>query len=396
MALPEPTRRSLRRPIRGRDRGEEYRTATSLELFFDLCFVVAVSQASDQLAHQAIEGHLARGLGYYAASFFAIWWAWMGFSWFASAYDTDDVPYRIATFVQIVGALVLAAGIPDAFAGDFTVITAGYAVMRIAVVGQWLRASREDSDPARRRVARRYAGGISLLQVGWIGRLWLPEQWQMLAFAVLVIAELLVPVVSERGAAAAWHPEHIAERFGLFTLIVLGETVASATLAVQEALDGEHLVQLSLIAAGGLLTVFTMWWMYFARPGAALITTQTQAFRWGYGHYFILGSAAAVGAGLEIALALLGHPHTVSGFSAAWVFTVAVATFVILAWLLHVRPHGSRAGRSWAHPAIAVLILLTPFTGQPYLTTGLLMVVLLAVSLRAASHDMLPTATPSG
>ncbi|MEV5320322.1 low temperature requirement protein A [Streptomyces sp. NPDC052687] len=177
-----------------------------MELFFDLCFVVAVSQASTQLAEQVVEGHLARGLGYHAAVFFAIWWAWMGFSWFASAYDTDDVPYRIATFVQIAGALTLAAGIPGAFEGDFTVITAGYAVMRVGVVSQWLRASLEDQDPARRRVARRYAAGISLLQAGWIGRLWLPEQGQMPFFALLVIGELLVPVVSERGARAAWHP----------------------------------------------------------------------------------------------------------------------------------------------------------------------------------------------
>ncbi|MGA4960312.1 low temperature requirement protein A [Streptomyces lavendulocolor] len=391
MSLPKPVTHLLRRPMRSRDPGEEHRTATALELFFDLCFVVAVSQASAQLAEQVIEGHLARGLGYYAAAFFAIWWAWMGFSWFASAYDTDDVPYRIATFVQIAGALTLAAGIPDAFEGDFTVITAGYALMRIGVVSQWLRASLEDQDPARRRVARRYAVGISLLQVGWIGRLWLPEQLQMPVFALLVIGELLVPMISERGARAAWHPEHIVERFGLFTLIVLGETVASVARAVQEGIHGEHLFELCLIAAGGLLTVFTMWWMYFAQPGAALITTQKQAFRWGYGHYFILGSAAGVGAGLEIGIALLEHHGDVSSFTAAWIFSTAVAVFLLLAWLLHVRPHGTRAARSWLHPTIALLVWLTPYTGQPYLTTGLLTGLLLVLSLITASRQPTPS-----
>ncbi|MFB0620837.1 low temperature requirement protein A [Streptomyces sp. AGS-58] len=387
MSVPEPARHPLRRPMRGRDPGEEHRVSTTLELFFDLCFVVAVSQASAQLAEQVLDGHVARGLGYYAAAFFAIWWAWMGFSWFASAYDTDDVPYRIATFVQIAGALVLAAGVPDAFAGEFAVITAGYAVMRIGVVGQWLRASHEDLDADRRRIARRYAAGISILQAGWIGRLWLPGTWQMALFAGLVIGELLVPVFCERGPVAAWHPGHIAERFGLFTLIVLGETVTSATRAVQEALHGPHLLQLCLIAVGGLLTVFTMWWMYFAQPGAALITPQKQAFRWGYGHYLILGSATAVGAGLEIGVALLEHHGGVSGFTAAWIFSTAVAVFLVLAWLLHIRPHGTRAARSWLHPAIALLVWLTPFTGQPYLTTGLLATVLLVMSLITASRQ---------
>src|SRR5919199_835509 len=91
--------------------------------------------------------------------FFAIWWAWMNFTWFASAYDTDDVAYRLTTLVQISGALILAAGVPDAMDGsDFAVITAGYVVMRLAMVSQWLRAAR--ADPPHRRSSLRFAAGI--------------------------------------------------------------------------------------------------------------------------------------------------------------------------------------------------------------------------------------------
>ncbi|MFD5890629.1 low temperature requirement protein A [Streptomyces sp. NPDC060334] len=273
----------------GRDPAEEHRTATPLELFFDLCFVVAVGQASAQLAEQVAEGHIAQGLLHYAAVFAAIWWAWMHFTWFASAYD--NVPYRVAVFVQIAGALILAAGIPDAFHSDFSIITAGYVVMRVGLLSQWARAAHVDPSPARRRVARRYVIGLGVLQLGCIGRLWLPEHWQPWAFLVLLIGGLLASIIAERGAPSAWHPEHIAERFGLFTLIVLGESVAAATLTVQAGVEAGHLLDLSLIALGGLLTVFTMWWMYFARPGAHIITNNRQAFRWGYGHYFILASA---------------------------------------------------------------------------------------------------------
>ena len=129
------------RPMVARPPDERHRTATVLELFFDLCFVVAVAQAAATLHHQVAGGHIGEGVRGYASVFFAIWWAWMNFTWFASAYDTDDIPYRLTTLVQIAGALILAAGVPDAMAGsDFTVITAGYVVMRLAMVTQWLRA----------------------------------------------------------------------------------------------------------------------------------------------------------------------------------------------------------------------------------------------------------------
>ena len=133
---------------------EPHRAATPLELFFDLCFVVAVAQAASALHHEVAADHLGDGVVGYAMVFFAIWWAWMNFSWFASAYDTDDVAYRLTTLVQIAGALILAAGVPEAMDGsDFLVITVGYVVMRLAMVTQWLRAAR--ADPPHRRSSLR-------------------------------------------------------------------------------------------------------------------------------------------------------------------------------------------------------------------------------------------------
>ena len=91
----------------------------------------------------------------------------MNFTWFASAYDTDDVQYRLLTFIQIAGVLVVAAGVPRAFDdADYTVTVIGYVIMRIALVAQWLRAARED--PVRRSVALRFAVGIALVQIGWV------------------------------------------------------------------------------------------------------------------------------------------------------------------------------------------------------------------------------------
>jgi len=129
-------------PMRSCSPDEVHRAATPLELFFDLVFVVAVAQAGSRLHHGLAEAHIAEAIASYAMVFFAIWWAWMNFTWFASAYDTDDVPYRLAVFVQLTGALILAAGIPAAFdEHNFTLATIGYVVMRLPLVAQWLRAA---------------------------------------------------------------------------------------------------------------------------------------------------------------------------------------------------------------------------------------------------------------
>src|ERR1700754_4589452 len=196
MASPSGGRR-WRVPMLARDAGERHRVATPLELLFDLTFVVAVAAAAAQLAHAIAEDHAAEGLLGYLMVFFAIWWAWMNFTWFASAYDVDDVPYRLLTLVQMAGALILAAGVPAALNDyDFTAVTVGYAVMRIPMVVQWLRVAREHS--AGRRTARRYAIGIAVVQALWLLRLLLPHPLDYVGFAVLVVAEVAIPPWAER------------------------------------------------------------------------------------------------------------------------------------------------------------------------------------------------------
>src|ERR1700729_3238549 len=177
-------------PMRPRDIDEQHRASTPLELLFDLSFVVAVSQAADQLNASLGASHFHTAIVSYLLVFFAIWWAWVNFTWFASAYDVDDLLYRLLTFVQIIGVLILAAGVGSAFTtGNFTVMTIGYVVMRIAMVAQWLRAS--SGDPAARPAALRYAAGIAVLQVGWVLRLFLPQQAGLWAFYLLAVCEML-------------------------------------------------------------------------------------------------------------------------------------------------------------------------------------------------------------
>jgi low temperature requirement protein LtrA len=380
------------RPMVARPTDEEHRSATVLELFFDLCFVVAVAQAASALHHLIAEDHVGDGVVGYATVFFAIWWAWMNFTWFASAYDTDDVVYRLTTLVQIAGALILAAGVPDAMDGsDFAVITLGYVVMRLAMVAQWLRAAA--ADPPHRRSSLRFAAGIALVQLGWVLRLALPESLGMASFLVLVAAELTIPVWAERAAPTTWHPGHIAERYGLFTLIVLGECVLASTVAIQTALDeNAALADLATTAAGGLLTVFGMWWLYFGKEASAFLISLRAGIIWGYGHYLVFASAAAVGAGLAVNVDHLTHLAAIGARGSAAAFTVPVALFLLAVWALQVRPHHLARWHSALAPATAVLVLAATLASEPVLVTGLLVASMIGVSLVALHR---PAAAPA-
>ena len=359
---------------------EAHRSATVLELFFDLCFVVAVAQAAAALHHEVRDGHVGNGVVGYVTLFFAIWWAWMNFTWFASAYDTDDVAYRLTTLLQIAGALILAAGVPDAMDGrDFAAITLGYVVMRLAMVTQWLRAAA--ADPPHRRSSLRFAAGIAVVQVGWVLRLLLPVGLGQAAFLVLVAAELAVPIWAERAAPTTWHPRHIAERYGLFTLIVLGECVLSSTLAIQSALEEDAvLADLATTAAGGLLTVFGMWWLYFNKEAAEFLTSLRAGITWGYGHYLVFASAAAVGAGLAVNVDQVTHHAAIGARGSAAAFTIPVALFLLAVWALQLRPHHLGRWPSAVVPAAAALVLAATLSPEPVLVTGLLVAAMIAIS----------------
>jgi low temperature requirement protein LtrA len=380
------------RPMVARATDEEHRGATVLELFFDLCFVVAVAQAADALHHEVTAGHVGDGVVGYASVFFAIWWAWMNFTWFASAYDTDDVAYRLTTLLQIAGVLILAAGVPEAMdGGDFTAITVGYVVMRLAMVTQWLRAAR--SDPPHRRSSLRFAAGIVAVQVGWVLRLFLPEALGYATFLLLVVGELAVPVWAERATPTTWHPRHIAERYGLFTLIVLGECVLASTVAVQTALEEDAaLVDLATTAAGGLLTVFAMWWLYFAKEAHEFLTTLRAGITWGYGHYLVFASAAAVGAGIAVNVDHVTHHAAIGGRAAAAAFTIPVALFLLAVWALQLRPHHLGHWHTSLVPTTAVLVLASTLAPEPILVTGLLVAAMIGVSLVALHR---PEARPA-
>ncbi|RNL60013.1 low temperature requirement protein A [Nocardioides marmoriginsengisoli] len=333
-----------RAPLTGRDPDEEHRASTPLELLFDLSFVVAVAAAAASLHHELSAGHFD-GLVGYAMVFFAIWWAWLNYSWFASAYDTGDVTFRLMTFTVLAGVLVLAAGIQDIFKDepDFTIVVIGYLIMRAALVPMWLRVARDD--PRVRNVALRYAAGIVVVQVFWVGRLWIHEDhWMLITFVALAVTEMAIPYWAEMtgDASTPWHVEHIVERFQLFTIIVLGEVILATTQAISATLDGHGLsADLTMVIAGGLLLVLSLWWIYFKRSLIECIHGRN-GFLFGYAHYFLLGAVAAVGAALAANVDLVEHEaHGLSHQGAVLALATAVAVYVLGLGVIHAFGEGS-------------------------------------------------------
>ena len=372
------TTRSRLVPMRPRDPHEPGRTASSLELFFDLVFVVAVSIAAVQLHHALTEDHVLPGLLSYAFLFFAIWWAWMNFTWFATSFDTDDWLYRGLTILQMVGVLVLAAGVEPAFtAADYTLPVVGYVVMRIAMVAQWLRASR--SAGPRRRTTRVYALGIALVQLCWLAMLALPTAATQIVLVVLVAAELAVPVVAEKQGTTPWHSHHITERFGLFTLIVLGESLLASANAVIEALhDEQALGPLIAIAVLAVVVTAALWWIYFWPPHHRAIRSLATSLRYGYVHYFVFAAAGAFSAGVEVEIDVLTGHSRLGPIAASFTVTVPVAVFVLGVWWLTIRDNADRVVNV-AVPLGAVLVLFDPVLPVPVSLTAVILVLIVVV-----------------
>lgn len=328
----------------GRDPNEEHRVATPLELLFDLTFVIAFGIAASEFAHQLSENHVGAGVLAFSFATFAVCWAWINFSWFASAYDTDDWIYRLMTMLQMVGVIIMALGFPPMFTSiehgehvDTRVLAAGYVVMRIALVGQWLRAAKQD--PERRSACLTYALWVTIAQAGWIAGTFVHTSIPMtfLMVAVLIGVETLGPVLAERKSRTPWHPHHIAERYSLLTIIALGEGVVGtvASLSAVVTAQGWSFDAVFVVVAGVGLT-FGMWWSYFVMPqGDLLHAYRERSFWFGYFHIVLFGAIVATGAGLHAAAYYIEHHSKLGSVETVLTVAVPVGVFIVSVYVLY-------------------------------------------------------------
>nr|WP_314176678.1 low temperature requirement protein A [Streptomyces sp. DSM 40971] len=335
-------------PMTGRDPEESGRSATPLELLFDLTFVVAVGTASTHFAEMLAGGHPVPAVAAFALAMFAISVAWINFSWFASAFGTDDWLYRVLTMVQMIGVVVFSLGLPAMFHSveegehlDLRVMVIGYVVMRVAMVLQWWRVAR-GSRPYR-AVGTANIRWTSIAQLGWIalGFTQPPVAVVILAVVALGALELLLPVLAQGGAGGTpWHPHHVAERYSLFAMITLGEGVVGTVASSGGLLGGTAGTHwsgnaIAVVVAGVGLT-FGMWWTYFVTPfGDVLVHRRPRGYLFGYGHIPLFAGIAGAGAGLHVAGLHLEHHSKLSSVPVVLSLAVPVGLYLLMVYLLH-------------------------------------------------------------
>lgn len=327
------------KPLVARDRHESHRAATQLELFFDLVSVIAIAAVTAGYHHAISEGHGLEMLPNFIFIFVGIWWVWLNFTWYASAFDNDDMLHRILTIVLMGGSLTFAAGASHIFETlDFSYGLAGWIIMRSAMILMWLRVAA--SGPDYRVVGQRYAIGIAFTQVLWTIFYFtvVPGSAGFFLGAIgIYLVEFSVPMLAERTRSTPWHRHHIMERYGLLNIIVLGEVLLSSSLVLRNLYDGHFDLALVTTAASGLVLVFAIWWVYFIEADHLASTDLNRAFTWGYGHIFIFASGAMLGAGLGAYMDVLTRHSEITASHAATYINGAVAVYFLALWMIRDR-----------------------------------------------------------
>ena len=378
------------RPMLARNRDDGHRAATELELLFDLVFVIAIALAAVGLHHSIAEAHYADGIVKFLLAFFALWWPWMHLTWFASGFDNDDTGYRLSIMVMMFGVILIAGSLPTFFDSfDIRLMAIGYITLRIPSIFLWFRVGKDN--PEYKVTAQRYVWGLIVLQCFWVVLAFLipfGESLFFILFALGSMAELFVPIYAGKAKNIPFHKHHIIERFGLLNIIVLGEVLLSAALAIQAMQKGGHwTLELTFVAISATIVPFMLWWLYFNEDENLTSENTAHVFFWGYAHFFIFSSAAALGAGYAALVDALGEHGHGSADSARWAISLAVAIYIFTIWLIRDR-HILKPSQAFQLLIFALLIALTPLLPLfqlPALT--LLLVVLLALRLR---HTILP------
>ncbi len=355
----------LNRHLTARDPHESHRVATPLELFYDLVSVIAIASVTAGLHHAISDGHGLEALPKFVFLFLAIWWTWMNFTWFASAFDNDGPLYRVLVMVVMSGALIFAGGADYIFKTmDFSWGLLGWIVMRTGMAALWLRAAVE---PRFRTTALRYFAGILIAQAAWTILYFGTEPGStgfFLGGAACFLIEWFVPMFAERAGQTPWHRHHIMERYGLLTIIVLGEILLSVSMGFGLLFGAEILWEAVLSSVSAIIIVFSLWWLYFDKEEHLTATHYARAFTWGYGHVFFFAATAALGAGIAAELDLTAQHSKVGYAETAWYIGLPMAIALVTLWAIRDRFH-PLGFRSYSLPVMAVVFILGAICGLP-------------------------------
>jgi low temperature requirement protein LtrA len=339
------------------------RTATWLELFYDLAFVVVVAVLGERLHEDVSWAAVASFAGYFAL----LWWLWASHTFYADRYDTDDLVYRLLAAAQMMAVLVIAAALTPGAAGSTMVFALGYALARLVLCAMYARVYRHVAET--RRLVGGYLLGFGLAAVFWTVSIFIPEPGRFAVWALALTIDLATPWVQRRQQAAVpLDVSHLPERFGLFTILVLGESLA-AVMAGLRQLDWAFSPVLAAACGVGVATA--LWWMYFDNAEGSVVRrtdSDSRTWRptaWIYTHFPLAASLAALGVALGLTVTDAGVGVFEPGHRWLLVGAVMIAlsamALIQVASLTHPKGSINRAvawNRLAALPFLALLGLL--------------------------------------
>ncbi len=362
--MTHPTSRSLRLHVPD---GVE-RKIGWLELFYDLIYVATIIQLGDLLTRDATP----RGVLLFVGLFVPVWWSWTGMMFYFNRFVADDAWHRVLVFAQMFAIAHLAVSVTGAFGEASAAFALAYFAIRAILVVFYLRAWRVV--PSAHPLIRRYVIGFSIAALVWLVSAFVPPPYRFALWLVGLALEFYVPLSSRsRHLQYLLPPDtgHFAERYGLFTIIVLGESFIKVVggLAGHEV----HLDTFALSALGFAIAA-CVWWLYFDHTHVAVVRSAPAArYAWIYGHLPLTIGITGLGVALKkLTLLPLGEPLS---DTVRWLFGGAVVVcLVALAVLDSVREAGQEpiARQAFAARMGAAALVLTVVAFGSGLPAGVL------------------------
>jgi low temperature requirement protein LtrA len=367
----------------------EQATASRLELFFDLAFVLVVFE----LAASFLKDLTWSGLGTFAALFVALWLSWVGFTLYANRFDTDDVVFRIAKLAATMAIAGCAASASAATTTFSTPFAACFLAGRIILLLLHVRAWRHVADS--RPTIGIYLGTTAVSSALWAVSLAVDGPARLWLWAAAVVVDGAGPIIATwRDNHVPLHMEHLPERFGLLVILVLGEAVGGAATGVH---DAKWAAQSTVVGAVGFVIAAALWWTYFDTTAASSAATlqrlddqddlqegaaaDERHDLFVYGHLPLALGVVMVGIGVED---LVVHPTAALPSAGGWTLAGGLALFLAgSALILGGSRHSWRAVWPWPVAAIPIVLAAAalPHENALLLVAGLA-VVCLALAVR--------------
>lgn len=317
-----------------------------LELFYDLVFVVVISE----LAHNLAADVTLTGVGQFVLLFMPVWWLWIGGTYYNERFETEGVDNRLFTFLQMLPVAGMATFAHYGTSKTSVQFALSYAAARILLTYLWGRAGYHDRRFAP--TARRFVAGFSVAIALFLISTLVPPPQRFILWGLGLLIDLGTPVLTIRHQSTLprFSTSHLPERFGLFILIVLGESIIGVVqgLAAKEELS----LFAGLSGVLGMALSFGLWWVYFDyvarrpfKPGTAW------SFAWGYLHLPLVMTLTATGAGI---LNVIANEDAILPDPVRLLIAASVGCSVMLMALLELTLH--RTADEPTHPRLSPLL----------------------------------------